>query len=475
MKLKMRTQTMPRLLINGELLEGQRSSEVVNPATGAAFATVSIASEAQLDQAVQSASDAAPRWARTEWAHRASVLSSLAVCIRDNGEELAQLITLEQGKPLAGSRRELQFAAAAFESVARLRLEPQPYERQANRSITGFRSPLGVVGAIATWNYPLMTMASKISVALMAGNTVVLKPSPNTPIATLRFGELVRHLLPAGVLNIITDANDLGALLVRHPKIDLVSFTGSTKVGRQIAREAGNDVKHLVLELGGNDAAIVLSDSHPTQIADSIFRAAFQNAGQTCLAIKRLYVHERIYAQLTNELVLRAQAAVVGDGMDARTQIGPVQNQGQYARAQAIIDAARQEGVVAAGGETHGPGYFVRPTIVTNIADGSQLVDDEQFCPVLPIIRFSDEEDALERANASSLGLGGSVWSPDVERAGALARRLEVGTAWVNNHMDISLNAPVGGVKQSGYGVEFGGAESLAQFTRETVLHLPSA
>jgi len=465
----------PRLLIDGVLVDGHRSAEVINPATGSSFTTVAIASEAQLNLAIEAASRASAGWAATDWGQRATLLGQVAKRVAENADELATLITLEQGKPLAGSKREVSFTAAVFESLLDARLDARVFPCKDKRNVTGHRLPLGVVGAIATWNYPLMTMASKISAALLAGNTVVLKPSPNTPLATLRFGELMQGLLPSGVLNIITDSNDLGASLVRHPMVDMVSFTGSTGVGKSIARDAAQDMKRLVLELGGNDAAIVLADADVRGIADSIFRAAFQNAGQTCLALKRLYVHEDIHDQLRDELVLRANSAVVGNGMDPATQMGPVQNKGQWARAQALIEDARAHGTVAAGGEWHGPGYFVRPTIVTDVTDGMRIVDEEQFCPVLPMIRFKDEEDALARANASALGLGGSVWSSDIGRASALARRLEVGTAWVNNHMDITFAAPVGGAKESGIGVEFGGADSLLQFTREVVLHTPSA
>jgi len=328
-----------------------------------------------------------------------------------------------------------------------------------------------VVGAIIPWNFPVLIVAFKLPLALLAGNTVVLKPAPTTPLTTLRLGEIMAEVLPAGVVNIITDQNDLGARLTSHPDIAKISFTGSSATGQKVMAAAAGTIKRLTLELGGNDAAIVLPGADPAKVAPGLFAGAFLNAGQVCLAIKRAYVHESIYEEVCARLAELADQAVLGDGLEQGVTIGPVQNRMQFDKLKGFLDAARAEGRIIAGGTVEDrPGFFIRPTIVADVEDGARIVDEEQFGPILPVIRFDDVEAALARANSSVWGLGGSVWGEDREANRRVAERMESGSVWINKHLDFGPNIPFGGAKQSGLGVEFA-EEGLAEFTQIRILN----
>lgn len=327
------------------------------------------------------------------------------------------------------------------------------------------------MAGIAAWNYPLHILAMKVSPALITGNTVVAKPAPTTPLSALLFAKVAASILPPGVLNIIVDNNDLGAVLTGHPDVAKVAFTGSTATGKKVMSSAAAGLKRLTLELGGNDAAIILDDADPATIAPKIFRLAFTNAGQICLAIKRLYVPASLYDAVCEELVKVAAKAVMGDGLDEKTTLGPVQNRQQFERVKGLIEDAKASGRLIAGGTTHeGKGYFISPTLVRDIPDRARLVREEQFGPVLPILAYDDIDDAVARANNSEFGLGGSVWTSNPARGLEVAKRLEVGTVWVNNHIDVRADIPFGGAKQSGLGVELG-QDGLEEFTQATVIY----
>jgi len=294
----------------------------------------------------------------------------------------------------------------------------------------------------------------------------VAKPAPTTPLTSLKFAELCNEHLPPGVLNMITDQNDLGGLLTKHPDVAKVSFTGSTVTGKKVMESAASSLKRITLELGGNDAAIVLDDVDPKAIAPKIFAGATVNAGQVCLAIKRVYVHESQYEALCGELARLADAAIVGDGMEPETQIGPLQNQMQYEKVKSLIADARREGKIIAGGEIpEGPGYFIRPTIVRDLPDTARLVCEEQFGPVLPILSYKTIDEAIARANDTHYGLGGTVWAKDLERATQVALKIDSGTVWINSHLNTSPDVPAGGAKQSGIGAELG-LEGLQEYTQ---------
>ena len=462
-----------RLLINGRLVPGDRSSPVLNPATEHAVAQCPRASEAQLNEAVAAAKAAFPAWAALAIDARRTVLMKMADRIDQHRDELARLLTQEQGKPLREATGEVMRAAGFFRYFASLDLPVKVAEDSADRRVELHRRPLGVVAAIIPWNFPVMMVSFKVPPALLAGNTIVLKPSPTTPLTTLRIAELVADMAPPGVLNVIADDNDLGTALTAHPDVRKISFTGSTATGKKVMASATDLLKRFTLELGGNDAAIVLDDADPETVAKGLFSGAFANAGQVCLAIKRVYVHDSIYDAVCDALARRADEAVVGDGLEQGTQIGPVQNRMQYEKLKHFLESARRDGTIIAGGTLlDGPGYFIRPTVVRDITDGAELVDQEQFGPVLPLIRYTDPQDALARANASPYGLGGSVWSSSVPRAREIAARMDAGTVWVNRHLDLMPYIPMSGAKHSGIGVEFG-EEGLAEYTQLHVLNLP--
>ncbi|HET6474146.1 MAG TPA: aldehyde dehydrogenase family protein, partial [Pseudomonadales bacterium] len=414
-----------KLLINGRLVDGAMTMEVVNPATEEVLAACPRASKGQLDEAVAAAKAAFPGWSRKTLAERRKSINAFADVVEKNAQELAQLLTQEQGKPLGDAMGEAYGLAAFCRYFASLDLPTKVLDDSEGRKVEARRKPLGVIGAIVPWNFPLILMGFKLPPALLAGNTLVLKPAPTTPLATLRVAELTKDLFPPGVLNVITDANDLGGELTKHPDVRKISFTGSTATGKKVMAGAAETLKRITLELGGNDAGIVLDDVDPKAAAPKIFAGAFQNSGQVCIAMKRLYVHESIYDEMCDELATLADAAIVGDGLQQGTQLGPLQNRMQFEKVKEILEDARKHGNIIAGGEVLDKGYFIRPTIVRDITDGTRLVDEEQFGPVLPVIKYTDEEDVIARANNTDYGLGGSVWSKDIARAHAVAERLD--------------------------------------------------
>ncbi len=461
-----------KLLIGGKLVAGDLTMDVVNPATEEVLAKCPRASKAQLNAAVAAAKAAFPAWAATPIAERKKALGAIADIIEANAAELARLLTQEQGKPIGDATGEVYGTAAFFRYFTMLDMPVKVIDDSENRRVEAHRKPLGVIGAIVPWNFPLILMAFKVPPALLAGNTLVVKPAPTTPLATLKLGELIKDALPAGVINFITDANDLGGELTAHPDVRKISFTGSTATGAKVMAGAAATLKRITLELGGNDAGIVLDDVDPKVTAPALFQSAFQNNGQVCIAMKRLYVHESIYDEMCDELAKIADAAIVGNGLEQGTQLGPLQNRMQFEKVKELLDDARKTGKVIAGGTVPDQaGYFIKPTIVRDITDGARLVDEEQFGPVLPVIKYSDPEDAVARANASPYGLGGSIWSSDLDRAYKLAEKMESGSVWVNKHAELAPNIPFGGSKMSGIGTELG-EEGLAEFTQLKIINI---
>mgnify|MGYP001284055781 FL=1 len=461
-----------KLLINGEMVDGELSMDVVNPATEEKLADCPRASEKQLNSAVAAAKAAFPAWAKTPMDQRKAAVLSIADTIEANAAELAQLLTKEQGKPLEAATVEVYGMAAFCRYFTSLDLPVEVLEDSDGRRVEVHRNPLGVVGAIVPWNFPLILMAFKLPPALIAGNTLVIKPAPTTPLSTLRIGELIKDILPPGVINFITDVNDLGAPLTAHPDVRKISFTGSTETGAKVMAGAAGLLKRITLELGGNDAGIVLDDVDPKEAAPKLFDSAFQNSGQVCIAMKRLYVHENIYDEVCNELASIANDTIIGDGLEQGTKLGPLNNKMQYDKVKELIEEAKNDGNVIAGGEfPDKPGYFIRPTIVRDIKEGSRLVDEEQFGPVLPVMSFADESEAVARANSSAWGLGGSVWSSNPERAYALAEQMDSGTVWINKHAELDPTIPFGGAKMSGLGTELG-QEGLQEFTQQKIINI---
>lgn len=459
------------LIIDGKLVAGDHTLDVVNPATGEVFATVARASREQAEAAIQAAKKAQPEWEALDWDARGEMLKAIADGMEQRFDEFVDTMVAEQGKPRREAVAETTYSIAFIRHFAELKLPDRILDVPTSGEVRLRHRPLGVVAGISPWNFPLLIPAAKIAPALLAGNTMVMKPAPTTPILTLMLGEIAAGILPPGVLNVVTDQNDLGDLLTSHPDIAKVTFTGSTATGRKIMASAASTLKRLTFELGGNDAAIVLDDVDVQETADRIFAAAFFNAGQACLAIKRVYVADAIYDEFCEALARHAREAIVGPGSSPSTRIGPMQNPMQFEKARQYLEIAHRDGLVIAGGAVReGAGYFVDPTVVRDIDDTSDLVTQEQFSPILPIIRVTDGEDGLSRANRSDFGLAGSIWSGDSARAMALAERMQSGTVWVNQHLNFGPEVPLAGAKQSGIGVEWTEL-GLAEFCQVNIIN----
>ncbi|MFB7890654.1 aldehyde dehydrogenase family protein [Microbacterium sp. NPDC056044] len=464
----------PALVIGGVARDTARRIEVEDPATGKVFATVADATLADLDDAFAAAAAAQPGWAARPHAERVALLESVGRRLEEHTDELAALLTHEQGKPLANARGEVGTVLRWIAALSAYDLEPEILERTDDKIVELRREPIGVIAAITPWNVPLGLAAWKFVPALLAGNTMVLKPSPFTPVATARLGELVADVLPPGVLTVVTGGDDLGAAMTQHPTPRKVTMTGSVATGRKVAVAAGHDLKRVTLELGGNDPAIVLGDADVADIAPRLFTAAFANNGQICTAVKRVYAHDDVYDELVAALGAIAAETVVGNGFDEGVRLGPLANEAQRDRVETLVDEAARDGarIVTGGRRIDGPGWFYAPTIVADLPDGTGLETEEQFGPALPVIRYRDLDDAVERANAGDYGLGASVWGVDADAAAAVAGRLEAGTVWVNAHLALAPTLPFGGHKHSGLGIE-NGRLGLHEYTRVRVVHLP--
>ena len=461
-----------KLLINGALVDGAGSMPVLNPATEEVLAECPTASEAQLNEAVDAAQAAYKSWKNTSMDERRAKLGEIADIIDANSEELARTLTQEQGKPLADAMGEVAGAALFFRYFQSLDLPVEVLEDSDTQRVEIHRNPLGVVGAIIPWNFPIILLAFKLPAALLAGNTVIVKPAPTTPLSALHLASLIADVLPAGVVNIIADNNDLGDKITTHKGISKISFTGSTATGARVMASAASTLKRITLELGGNDAGIIMDDVDVEAVAPQIFQGAFGNNGQICIAMKRVYAHESIYDKLVDQLAKLAEEAIVGNGLEQGTQLGPLQNKMQFDKVKDYIEDGRANGTIVAGGEVpEGKGYFIPPTIVRDIDDDSRLVSEEQFGPVLPVIKYDDVDDVIERANNSDYGLGGSVWSSDIDRAYEVAKKVDSGTIWVNKHADLQPHVPFGGIKTSGIGAELG-TDGLNEFTQRKVINV---
>lgn len=461
--------TLHSATINGKPVIGQKTFSVLNPATGEEVGRAPNMGAAELDAAVAAAKAAFPAWSAKSDEELQAACAAVTARIEAHAGELAELLTREQGKPLngLGSRWELGGTVAWAGYTTGLSLPVKVLQDNEQGRVELHRKPLGVVGSITPWNFPVMIAIWHIMPALRTGNTVVVKPSPLTPLSTLRLVEIMNEVLPAGVLNVVTGDDtgefNLGGAMAAHSDIRKIVFTGSCATGQKVMRSAAETMKRLTLELGGNDAGIVLPDADPAAIAEGLFWGAFINNGQTCAAMKRLYVHESIHDAVCEALVAYAKNIPVGNGLEETSVLGPIQNRMQFDKVSRLVADAKGRGKVLLGGEA-GEGLFFPPTIVSGLSNGDALVDEEQFGPALPVIKYSDIEDAIRMANDSPNGLGGSVWSSDRTAAKKVAARMECGSVWINKHGAIQPNAPFGGVKASGFGVEFA-VEGLEEYT----------
>ncbi|MCH6471573.1 aldehyde dehydrogenase family protein [Sinomonas terrae] len=414
-----------------------------------------------LEAAIAAVRAAQPAWNALGHAERSRILNAIADDLEANLEELASILSREQGKPLDGPNARFEVGACAVwtRNAANTVLEPEVvFDAGGARSEVHY-DPLGVVGAIGPWNWPMMITVWQIAPSLRMGNTVVAKPSSFTPLSVLALAEIFNRHLPEGVLTVVSGDREVGAAIASHRGLDKIMFTGSTEAGRKIVASSAQNLARLTLELGGNDPGIVLPGTDAKAIAENLFWGCFINTGQTCAALKRLYVHESVYDDVVEALAELASAMPMGPGLQEGNVLGPLQNQAQFDIVKDLVDDARTRGArIVAGGEPApdlGP-LFYRATVVADIEDGARLVDEEQFGPAIPVIKYTDVDDAIRRANASEQGLGASVWSDDADAAVAVAKLLQAGTVWINQHGTLNPQVPFGGTKQSGYGQEFG-------------------
>ncbi|WP_205520606.1 aldehyde dehydrogenase family protein [Propylenella binzhouense] len=459
-----------RMTFGGRPVDAPTTFGVVNPATGIEFTSVPDCSPEQLEECIGTALSGFATWSRRPIAERRHALRRMADILSENADFLATLVTLEQGKPLPASAREIADTAASLRAAAEIELDDEIIQDDDRYRVRVQYRPLGPVAIITPWNYPVFLMGMPLGPALLAGNSVIVKPSPFTPVATLEACRLMSAALPEGVLSAVSGGNDLGSRLTSHPGIRKISFTGSVATGRKVAHAAVSDFKRFTLELGGNDAAILLDDVDLSLVGKGVFWGAFTNCGQICAGIKRLFVPDQLHDAVVDELVARTARVRIGDGMVAGMHLGPINNEPQLRRVAELVDDAIAQGakVVTGAAGTNGPGYFYPLTILTDCTDDMRIVREEQFGPVLPILRYQSVDEAVTRANATEFGLSGSVWGRDIARAEDVAGRLDCGTAYVNAHLALEPHIPFGGHKASGIGVS-NGRWGLAEFTNLTV------
>ncbi len=454
-----------------DAVEGE-TMEVLNPATGEVIGEVPRGTAADVERAVEAAKKALPDWLEKTPEDRMELLLKLADLIDEHADELSQLESQNVGKPMAIAGDEMPFSAdnLRFFAGAARTLEG----KSAGEYVEGYtsivrREPLGIVAGITPWNYPLMMVVWKMGPALAAGNVQIIKPAEQTPLTTLRFAELAQEVLPPGVLNVITgDGVPVGDGLVRHPDIALVSLTGDVETGKLIARNAADTLKRVHLELGGKAPMVVLDDADPAAVAESVKIGGYWNSGQDCTASSRILVNERIYDDVMAETVKAIEAMKVADPADGEdVDMGPVISQEQRQRVLGFLERLPSRATVVTGGESVGDrGFFVKPTIVADVEQDDEIVQDEVFGPVVTVQRFKSDDDAIAMANGVRYGLAASVFSQNVGRALAAAKRLEFGTVWVNEHLfPLASEMPHGGFKQSGYGKDMS-LYSMEEYTR---------
>lgn len=478
----MSVESTPRALVDTEFvltIDGQpvttaEQAEVFNPATRSVVAHVPVASREQLDEAVAAAQRAFVGWSKMPLAERQAIVSAIGDRLEEHAEEFMALLTTEQGKPRPMAEWEVYGSIAWFREIAKQSLPEDVLEDNAERRVISRHTPLGVVGAIVPWNFPILLMVWKIAPALVAGDTMIVKPSPYTPLCDLKLIELVQDLLPPGVLSAVSGDDELGKWITAHPGIAKIAFTGSTDTGKHVMRSAAETLKRITLELGGNDPAIVLPDVDPKKVAPQIFWSAFQNNAQFCNAAKRIYIHDDVYDAVRDELVAFASSVVVGDGALAGTDLGPIQNEPQYEKVGEYFEDCRANGYTfALGGEidADATGWFVPVTLVDNPPEDSRLVVEEPFGPILPLLRWSDEDDVIARANDTVWGLGATVWGADLDAIQRIGAQLEAGTVWLNEVHQYSPHQVFGGHKQSGIGAE-NSLHGLAEYTNNQTITL---
>ncbi|KAJ4132406.1 hypothetical protein NW754_015222 [Fusarium falciforme] len=453
------TTSFPGNIINNEFVPTSRSLHSVNPSTGEALWDVPCATRSDVDKAVEHARTAFKAWSRLPFDSRAQMLLAYADAIEAQREPLEKLLVMEQGKPLGLANTEFTMALKWLRTFGTMEVKDEVIDDNQERTITQTFPPLGVCCGIVPWNWPVLLGIGKIGPALITGNTIIIKPSPFTPYCDLKLGEIGMSAFPPGVLQVLSGDDSLGPMLTEHPGIDKITFTGSSETGKRVMQSCSKTLKSVTLELGGNDPAIICEDVDIDAIVPKITTLAFLNSGQICMLIKRLYVHESIYDKFRDAMVAFAKTIKVGDGFEQDVLVGPIQNAMQYEKLKDLYASIKTckwkqalEGRVLADSR----GYFVSPSIIDNPPDDSRIVVEEPFGPIVPILKWADEQEVLDRANDGQCGLGASVWSKDLDRAERMARCLSAGSVWINSHFDVAPNVPFGGHKWSGVGSEWG-------------------
>ena len=460
-------------VINGKRSLRGEHLEVFDPSTGKALCTVPSADREVLDSAVNAARGALDPWCATSFDKRRTILNAVFERIDEHIVELSALLTAEQGRPMTGSKWEIEYLTHLYGKAF------QKFEMMDQEgTLDGFGpyvkrfTPLGVVCVISPWNLPVALSYMAALPALLTGNTVVLKVSPFSPLTSLRIADYINDLLPPGVLNVITGNDELGPMMTAHPGVNQITFTGSTVTGRRVLESSAASLKRVSLELGGNDAGIVLPDADPADIAESLFWHMFMLNGQACIGLKRLFVHEDLYLPLTSALVTYAQRVKTGDGFDLGTNLGPVQNQTHYKRLMSTLRDIENSGATILY-KGHIPedsgGYFVPITMIDNPPDEATFVKEELFGPIRSIFKYTNLDDAIDRANSTEYGLGASVWGKDFKVLNKVARRLQAGTVWINQHATLHPLLPFSGHKGSGIGAQLG-VEGLHEFCNVQVV-----
>ncbi|KAI9871089.1 MAG: hypothetical protein M1830_003324, partial [Pleopsidium flavum] len=417
-------------VINNKLTGTSKTRHNINPATTEPNAEVPVSTQEDVDNAVSAARVAFKTWSKTPIGKRREAIIAFADAVASYREEFSRLLTTEQGKPLEQSYQEVDMAVMWLKAITDLKLPEDIIEDTEDRKIINRYTPLGVACAIVPWNYPVLLASGKIAPALYTGNTLIVKPSPYTPYCDLKLVELGQQFFPPGVFQVLSGGEDLGPMLTSHPGIDKVSFTGSSVTGKKVMESCSKTLKRVTLELGGNDPAIVCEDVDIEKVIPKVALLSFLCSSQICMMIKRLYVHESIYPQFLDAMVKHVKTLKVGPGFEPDVFFGPVQNSMQYEKVKTLFSDITKEGWKPAVGGTveKSSGYFITPTIIDNPPEDSRIVTEEPFGPILPILKWKNEEDVIERANNSKMGLGASVWSADFDRATRMAKQMEAGS-----------------------------------------------
>ncbi|EFQ25388.1 aldehyde dehydrogenase [Colletotrichum graminicola] len=452
-------------IINGQPATTETTRHGVNPANLEPKEEVPVASRGDVDRAVAAAQAAFKLWSEVPYDERRKAVLAFGDALEGLRIQFRDLLISEQGKPIPQADVETHLAISWIRGLADIPIPEDVIEDSETRTVVTRYTPLGVVGAIVPWNFPVLLLVGKLAPAMLTGNVIIIKPSPFTPYCGLKLVELAQQFFPPGVVQSLSGDDDLGPWLTSHPGIDKISFTGSTATGKLVMQSASKTLKRVTLELGGNDPAIVFPDVDIDKVAEKVAFFAFLNSGQICLNLKRIYVHETIFEKFKEALVKHVKGYNLGDGSQEGVTHGPLQNSMQYERVKTFFSDIKSQGwEVAVGGEIEtSQGYFITPTIIDRPPEKSRIVVEEPFGPIVPLLSWKDEDEVIDRANDSDLGLGASVWTNDLETAARVAKQIHAGNVWINTHFELSPLAPFSGHKESGIGVEWG-AHGLKSF-----------